>query len=1167
MLNIDLNVRAGIDKSVLKDSERSIKDMLESAGKDGGANFQKLFETQLSKITGKGFADNVSKDFGRSGQRAGNDFGRELSRGVRSATADIKSQFDAAIQSSMGGFGRLGSGATGVLGGISTKSAVAAGGVLAIGAAAVTVGQQLYSAGQQWDEVVDGIAGKTGKVGGELEKLTAATKNVATTTASPMNDIADVVGSVSQATGMAGADLERISKQIADFKRVTGQSFDVRQAGRLFELFDVDDVNEQSAAIDRLAQASWATGQPVDNLVGATQRAGKAARSMGLDLGETAALIVTLEQAGLDFTRVESGLTIALKNFAKAGREPAEALRETIGQIKALSDAGQTAAASNLAQKTFGKGYIDFLSAIRDGKLDVDSLDKALQDNGTTIEELTNATSDWQEEWTKLSNTFTSVVEPAASATFSFMSGALEKLIEYGAIFGDTIDFWGKAWQGVATAIANNPIQMPQGPAVLGPTGTPVPTNQPAPGTNPLDIFAGQGGQKPGTTLDDLLGTTPAGPAPALPPPSNNLPSGMPAQQSFYSDWYDPQKIKEAAASGPGAQAPVVPYTGDPMSLLGGFSPTSSLYGAASSVLDSQHRRAEAEAKLNELQKSNEATAEQIQAARNELLQADQDTYAAELRLNEAKQAANEKQLSAMDDTTSALEGFSVELSRDMGISDGLGGILSSIVEFVASLAAAPLMGPLAAIASQKDPAYGSGLLGMAAAPFVTPSQSFTTAQGYAQQGSPVSMGFPFGVPGSGPMGTNAQIGFIDQIAERFGLDMTSGRRANAMTASGKSWHLSGEAGDFSNGSGNTPQMKAFAEYMSANFAPYIQELIYSAPGFNGNLLNGQPHQYSQSTLDDHRDHVHVAIKDQFKAMFQQMFGSQSDGMGDNYDMFGPGGTPWSADWNKMAQLEASGNWQANTGNGHFGGLQFLPSSWEAAGGTQYAPRADLATPYQQAMTGEQLLKMQGPGAWPNTFTPGSSGPQSPGMPQSGGPLQYATPDPYGSQGWQPDSSGGVGMGGLLQGALSAAISSAGAAGSGFGGQGAAMAAQLAMESLNRTIQFGSEIAGHIGSGIIETLSVGGESLEAGWLGRAASAISGAGASIGNVAGTTASEAMQPKRQTNPNDPNATAEQGGQKAANNGPQVYIENFTQAENRDGQQTARDLGYRAYSVGFR
>ncbi|MFJ4775696.1 transglycosylase family protein [Streptomyces sp. NPDC088762] len=69
-------------------------------------------------------------------------------------------------------------------------------------------------------------------------------------------------------------------------------------------------------------------------------------------------------------------------------------------------------------------------------------------------------------------------------------------------------------------------------------------------------------------------------------------------------------------------------------------------------------------------------------------------------------------------------------------------------------------------------------------------------------------------------------------------------------------------------------------------------------------------------------------------------------------------------DWNAIARCESGGNWRANTGNGHYGGLQFTQSSWNAAGGRRYARRADLATKAQQIATARRLAKIQGMGAW-----------------------------------------------------------------------------------------------------------------------------------------------------------------------------------------------------------
>jgi murein DD-endopeptidase MepM/ murein hydrolase activator NlpD len=79
-------------------------------------------------------------------------------------------------------------------------------------------------------------------------------------------------------------------------------------------------------------------------------------------------------------------------------------------------------------------------------------------------------------------------------------------------------------------------------------------------------------------------------------------------------------------------------------------------------------------------------------------------------------------------------------------------------------------------------------------------------------------------------------------------------------------------------------------------------------------------------------------------------------------------GTAHAADastWNKVAACESSGDWSINTGNGYYGGLQFTRSTWDAYGGTRYAPRPDLATRDQQIAVAEKVLGGQGPGAWP----------------------------------------------------------------------------------------------------------------------------------------------------------------------------------------------------------
>ncbi|MES5822556.1 transglycosylase family protein [Streptomyces sp. RG80] len=72
-------------------------------------------------------------------------------------------------------------------------------------------------------------------------------------------------------------------------------------------------------------------------------------------------------------------------------------------------------------------------------------------------------------------------------------------------------------------------------------------------------------------------------------------------------------------------------------------------------------------------------------------------------------------------------------------------------------------------------------------------------------------------------------------------------------------------------------------------------------------------------------------------------------------------GWPWSC----VALCESSGRWDADTGNGFYGGLQFWQPTWEEFGGLTYAPRADLATREQQIAVAQEVLAVQGWEAWP----------------------------------------------------------------------------------------------------------------------------------------------------------------------------------------------------------
>ena len=75
----------------------------------------------------------------------------------------------------------------------------------------------------------------------------------------------------------------------------------------------------------------------------------------------------------------------------------------------------------------------------------------------------------------------------------------------------------------------------------------------------------------------------------------------------------------------------------------------------------------------------------------------------------------------------------------------------------------------------------------------------------------------------------------------------------------------------------------------------------------------------------------------------------------------------WRADWNGIAMCESTQRWHLNVGI-FDGGLQFLPSTWDAYGGHQFAGFAWQATKLEQMVIATRVLSVEGPSAWPHCF-------------------------------------------------------------------------------------------------------------------------------------------------------------------------------------------------------
>ncbi len=72
---------------------------------------------------------------------------------------------------------------------------------------------------------------------------------------------------------------------------------------------------------------------------------------------------------------------------------------------------------------------------------------------------------------------------------------------------------------------------------------------------------------------------------------------------------------------------------------------------------------------------------------------------------------------------------------------------------------------------------------------------------------------------------------------------------------------------------------------------------------------------------------------------------------------------PEEANWDRVAACESGGRWNLNTGNGFYGGLQFLPSTWRSVGGSGLPHQNSKREQIKRAII---LRDRSGLGQWPH---------------------------------------------------------------------------------------------------------------------------------------------------------------------------------------------------------
>jgi len=601
--------------------------------------------------------------------------------------------------------------------------------------------------------------------------------------------------------------------------------------------------------------------------------------------------------------------------------------------------------------------------------------------------------------------------------------------------------------------------------------------------------------------------------------PSSGAPSWGPAKSPYA---WDPTK-----GGGPGgggaASGPVTPRTGDPMTLLTGMPVTRGLYSAASSVLDARHKVEEARGRLNQLESSNVATADELQKARNDLLEAQQKSYEAELRLNESKLSATDKFTSQLDSATGALGEIGAKLDSDFGISKGLPGIVENLTKFIGNLAAAPYLGQLKAISDASGIQQGIQQQAMSGQTYGLPSLSGGQPRQYQQ----------------GMVPNNVQLlSVLEQMYPGLTMNADTGRQDKYGE------HGSGQALDIMVNTNKAlgDQVNQFllqnAKALGLQYNIWQQKMWYPDGRVEGMPDRGDPTQ-------NHMDHVHARVSP------------------------GPaaGGTPIGSPIPAIAGLGAPS----------FGGPGVGPNipiplpviivgGLGPPGGPVIGPSAPgfgtppVGAPIGTPASGVGLGPPPGPTGWGTPGLPGGVtggagqspilGAQGPsGLGTAGRPVGKAP----GAGGWQPQGGGGIGPSG--GGAIGAAVD-AGSMALDAMAPGAGQAAQTAMKLVNRTIQYGGQLASIGVSGLLETFGLSDSALgdpSKSWLGRAAAGVAGMAPAAPTSAGQTQAPVQSQTSSSTYNGP-----------VTNGGLTIQGDFVQAPHRNMEQIARDLQFKAHEA---
>ena len=294
---------------------------------------------------------------------------------------------------------------------------------------ALGIGKALVDIGTEFDEMTDSIIIGTGASGDALAELEGIAKDVATTVPVSFGQAGDYIQDLNTRLGLTGDDLRDVATQLGALDSMIG-GVNVEKLSGAFAAWGIE-AEDMASEMDYLFSVSQNTGISFDSLTGILETTAPAMQQLGFSFEETANMAGLLDRAGMDANGMMGKMQKAFTEIAAEGGDAGEVFDQMLGEMQGYIDAGDTAAAMDIAESLFGtRGATQFLQAVESGTIDMDAFRDAALGAGDGIMATYDATADWAEKLDVLKNKLAVVLEPLASFAFDAIGAGVDMLTQ-----------------------------------------------------------------------------------------------------------------------------------------------------------------------------------------------------------------------------------------------------------------------------------------------------------------------------------------------------------------------------------------------------------------------------------------------------------------------------------------------------------------------------------------------------------------------------------------------------------------------------------------------------------------------------------------------------------------------------------------------------------------